>query len=155
MNRLLVVACSQRKNPATGEIPAIERYDGPVFRVLRKYLRETPGGAPTLLILSAKYGLIESSREIPDYDCCLTPALARHLRRSVLDRVRTVLRSRRWDSLGVCVGKRYWDLLDGFLELVPGGMRVDQLGGGLGKRLTCLRGWLRNTARADAPVPID
>src|SRR5436305_439444 len=129
MARLLVVACSQRKCRATGRIPAIERYDGPVFRVLRKHLREAPGDAPTLLILSAKYGLIEGSREISDYDCCLTPALAQHLRRPVLDRVRQALWSQRWDCVGVCVGNRYLALLDGLHEFAPEGTRVDLLGG--------------------------
>jgi len=41
MGRLLFIACSQRKNPAEGVLPALDRYDGPAFGVLRKYLRET------------------------------------------------------------------------------------------------------------------
>ncbi len=56
MTRLLIVTCSQRKNPTLGLLPAIDRYDGPAFLVLRKYLREGVGDAPRVLILSAKYG---------------------------------------------------------------------------------------------------
>ena len=65
VDRLLILSCSQRKAPAKGRLPAIDRYDGPAFRVLRKYLREGPAEVPTVLILSAKYGLIESEREDP------------------------------------------------------------------------------------------
>ena len=55
---MLILACSRRKRPDDGLLPAIERYDGPAFRVLRRYLRERPAGAPDVFILSAEHGLI-------------------------------------------------------------------------------------------------
>ena len=79
MQRLLVLACSERKVTAAGLLPAVDRYDGPPFRVLRKYLREHTG-APDILILSAKYGLIPSDQQIPYYDCRITRASARVLK---------------------------------------------------------------------------
>ena len=66
---LLIVACSQRKRSDPYLLPAIERYDGGNFRVLRKAMRE--GYWPQnmdVLILSAKYGLINASTFIADYD---------------------------------------------------------------------------------------
>src|SRR5947209_2723394 len=99
MSRLLIVACSQRKNPAQGQLPAIDRYDGPVFRVIRKYLREGAGDAPIVLILSAKYGLITSDLEIPDYNCRLSAASAARLRSRVLQTAGHVLTSQRWQLL--------------------------------------------------------
>jgi hypothetical protein len=62
MRRLLILACSQRKNPARGKLPAIDRYDGPAFRVLRKYSRDSAANLPTVLILSAKHGLIAADQ---------------------------------------------------------------------------------------------
>ena len=56
--RMLILACSRRKRLDEGLLPAIDRYDGPAFRVLRRFLRERPAGAPDVLILSAKHGLI-------------------------------------------------------------------------------------------------
>ena len=38
--QLLVLGCSQTKRDSVGELPAIDRYDGPSYRVLRGYLRE-------------------------------------------------------------------------------------------------------------------
>lgn len=142
MDRLLILSCSQRKAPAKGPLPAIDRYDGPAFRVLRKYLRATPSAAPTVLILSAKYGLIESGRRIPPYDRRLSRTSAERLRPQVLETVRRVLRSRSWRAVGVCAGKDYRSTLNGLADLLPSDVRLDLLAGGLGKRLAALRDWL-------------
>lgn len=143
MPRLLVIACSQRKNPAEGLVPAIARYDGPAFRVLRKYLREEARNAPCILVLSAKYGLIASDREIPDYDCRLSVVTAMNLRPQVLETARHILQSQRPGAVGICVGKDYRVALAGFAEVVSQGVQVEFIEGGQGSRLTALRRWLR------------
>jgi hypothetical protein len=142
MNRLLIIACSQRKKPDPGYLPAIDRYDGPAFRVLRNYLSGSPADAPSVLILSAEYGLIESSRPIPNYDRLMSAARAKELRASVLDSGRPVL-ERGWGEIAVCVGKNYRAALGGLLEHTPEGVPVCPIGGGLGQRLSRLRTWLR------------
>jgi hypothetical protein len=142
MNRLLILACSQKKNPAPGPLPAVERYDGPAFRVLRRFLRECPGGSLTVLILSAEYGLIESGRPIGAYDRRMSPARVRELREPVLAAAEAALSSGRWQSVAVCAGREYRRALDGIREVAPTGVPVDFLGGGLGRRLTNLSGWL-------------
>jgi hypothetical protein len=40
MSRLLILACSARKRLDKSALPAIERYDGVNFRVLKKLQRE-------------------------------------------------------------------------------------------------------------------
>jgi hypothetical protein len=142
MGRLLLIACSQRKDPAEGVLPALARYDGPAFRVLRKYLREAEGTEPVVLILSAKYGLIAANRKIPAYDCRMSARSARALRPRVLDAARRVLASQRWRAIGICAGKEYQVALEGLSELIPEGARVDLIRGGQGPRLTALRNWL-------------
>src|SRR5579875_351231 len=66
---LLLIACSQRKLSISGLLPALERYDGGHYRLLRKARRE---GYWTenleVFILSAKYGLIRSSTPIENYE---------------------------------------------------------------------------------------
>lgn len=66
---LLIVMCSKRKRSAPDLLPALERYDGIFFRILRKARRE--GHWPDnldILILSAKYGLLELDTAIENYD---------------------------------------------------------------------------------------
>lgn len=143
MDRLLILACSQRKNSAAGVLPAIDRYDGPAFRVLRKFLRDAPADAPAVLILSAKYGLIDSATRIPDYDCRISAKRAECLRPAVLKTLGLLLRSGGWRSIGVCVGREYRTALDGVESLLPEDARVEVIGGGQGRRLTILWRWLR------------
>jgi hypothetical protein len=143
MDRLLILSCSQRKSSASGRVPAIDRYDGPAFRVLQKHLREASAQPPSVLILSARFGLIEGDRPIPWYNHRLSASAAKKLRPAVLRTVRRVLGSRRWRAVGVCAGQEYRVALDGLAELLPPGLRVDLLAGGLGKRLAALRAWLR------------
>ena len=72
--RLLVIACSARKKAGPDWMPAIDRYDGPLWQTLRTI--EQP---ETLVVmaLSAKYGLFRSWLAIDLYDECLSIDLAR------------------------------------------------------------------------------
>jgi hypothetical protein len=144
MSRLLVISCSQRKASSKELLPAIDRYDGPAFRVLRKHLRDRPAEMPTVFILSAKYGLVAAETGIPQYDCRLSARTAERLRPAVLSVARQVLQSKRWEAVGLCLGKTYSTALDGLLQYVPEGTRIDVLNGGLFRRLTRLREWLRS-----------
>jgi len=154
VNRLLIISCSQRKKSDAGLLPAIDRYDGPAFRVLKKFLGAAPDDSVTVLIVSAKYGLIESSQLIPDYDCRMSAALVRQLQPQVLAVGIRALALRRWQEIGFCVGKQYWEALDGLLEFVPESARVGFIGGGLGRRLTALRGWLRSAKLVEGKGPL-
>jgi len=142
MDRLLIIACSQRKTPLKRPVPAIDRYDGPAFRVLRRYLRADNAIVPTVLILSAKYGLIAADRKIRDYDRRLSRAVARELQPHVLEAARDVLGAKIWHAVGICAGRDYQLALEGLAGLIPEGVRVDVIRGGQGSRLAALRNWL-------------
>ena len=141
-NRLLLLACSQRKKPAAGLLPALDRYDGPAFQVLRKFTRESPGQIPDILILSAKFGLIESTKLIPDYDLKMTLKLAKKLRPSVIATLDSALKKNSWKELGICLGKDYLAAVNGLQGILPESATVRFLQGGLGKRLSALHQWL-------------
>ena len=74
-SRLLILSCSQKKRSSPGSIPALERYDGPAFRVMNKFIRVCSPEAqlPDTYILSAKFGLISADKPIPHYDHRMTP----------------------------------------------------------------------------------
>lgn len=75
--QLLVLGCSQTKRETEGLLPAIDRYDGSPYRVLRNYLRqrEWPSNL-SVAVLSAEYGLVGGFTGIADYDKRMTAPLA-------------------------------------------------------------------------------
>lgn len=75
--QLLVLGCSQTKREAPGLLPAIDRYDGSAYRVLRSYLREREWPSNlSVAILSARYGLVGGFTGIEDYNERMTPLRA-------------------------------------------------------------------------------
>ena len=81
---LVVLACSATKLDVANQLPAIALYDGPLFRVLRSYLREYRWPESlSVAVLSAKYGLIGGLAEIATYDWRMTTNRANELYGSV------------------------------------------------------------------------
>lgn len=76
--RLLIIACTATKRRDVRLLPAIDRYCGPSFRVLRRWLSDHPEAAARLdvCILSAEFGLVPANQPIPDYDRRMTAARA-------------------------------------------------------------------------------
>src|SRR2546430_68654 len=91
-SRLLLLSCSQRKLGTPGKILALQRYDGPAFRVVRRYLRESEDPALHICVLSAEHGLIASGERIADYDRKMDAERAAELRESSLATLEAILR---------------------------------------------------------------
>lgn len=84
MTDLVILPCSMTKNRSLGGIPALERYDGPFFRTLRKAMEEEVLREDLrFLILSAKHGIVELNDKILWYDQVMTPERAKELREGV------------------------------------------------------------------------
>ena len=67
--RLLIVGCSAVKRTSGGFLPALDRYDGPVYRVMRTFLRDHHWPDDVSVgVLSAEYGLFGIFKNIEHYD---------------------------------------------------------------------------------------
>lgn len=141
-NRMLILACSQRKRQDEGLLPAVERYDGPTFRVLRRFLSESSSKAPAVLILSAEYGLIPSDLPIAAYDRKMTAARARELRPQIIVDLERLTASSFPSETLVCAGKQYMLALpaDGSSPLSRSNVKV--CAGTMGRKLAELHDWL-------------
>lgn len=62
---ILLVACSKTKNPASGLLPARERYEGALFRKAAALADQRDW---QLYVVSARYGVIKGDHLIADYD---------------------------------------------------------------------------------------
>lgn len=145
--RLLILKCSSRKRGPAAPIPVLERYDGPLWQVLRNYLREQPIFAADLTVygLSAEFGLISAEQPIPHYDRTMDPERADELRPTVLAAFKDLVGAG-YAQLCLGVSQRYLRTMEGWESLVPASTAVTLTDGTMGEKLGQLRAWLEGRA---------
>ena len=135
---LLIISCSKRKKPNLLRGPAIELYDGPFYKILRKCI------PPNLdiLIISAKYGLIDANEIIETYDLKMTQERALGLSVQIKQKLGEVLSNKHYEKIFIMLGKVYmvaltdsWSLLEDY--------KVELGSGQIGERLHTLKNWLK------------
>ena len=142
---LLLIGCSQRKVSTPGMLPALERYDGPTYRTLRK--SRDYGCTPNIhiLIISAKHGRIGCQKPIETYDQCMTPARAAELHRPIQSRLKACLAAVHYDEVFINLGKTYMKTLEGFhWEL----LLILEASGGIGQKTAQMKAWLQRISQA-------
>lgn len=140
---LLIIGCSQRKRPDPGLLPALERYDGVNFRVLRKARRE--GYWPEnldVLIVSAKYGLLKSDTFIENYDQRMTLYQALTLQPIVSASLNAHLTQVNYYEVFINLGQTYLLTLTGSRKIAELRDRVFYASGGIGKKMAQMKQWL-------------
>jgi Family of unknown function (DUF6884) len=166
-HRLLVLACTATKRPDLSPLPALQRYDGPSFRTLRRWRTLNPHDAERLdvLILSARLGLIAADALIEDYDQRMTQQQAVALQPAVSAALQQFLALRSpYAATLLHLGQGYLSALvpdlDNRMDSVQRadmvrawltGVAGPKLGilslteGGIGRRLGQLKSWLETT----------
>lgn len=141
--RLLILSCSQRKHESQELLPAIERYNGPSFFVLRRFLRECPHLAKELdvYILSAAYGLISGNFPIEWYDRKMDLTRAVELQSQVNSALSDILRNN-YTSICFVLGKTYLKAFESAHDLIPDHTERIIAYGWIGKKLAQLKQWL-------------
>lgn len=141
MTRCLLIACSARKRPDRGLLPAVERYDGPWYRVLRG----AAGGDLRVWVISAEYGLIPGDTPIPDYDRTMDMRRAQQL----LPQIQPALAQALADTpkTFICAGKPYVYALTQCRDAVPAIKTATVAPGGIGTKMMYLKRWLTDGTR--------
>lgn len=141
--RLLILSCSQRKRVSEDLLPALKRYDGPLFFVLRRFLRECSGEAKELdvYILSAAYGLISEDSLIALYDQKMNLSRAIELHPQVKTTFSGILQNN-YASICFALGKSYLKVFEGLQDLIPASTESIVIHGPIGKKQTQLKRWL-------------
>ena len=128
-------------------LPAIDRYDGPTYRCLRKLRREgyTHPNLDTLII-SAKYGVFACQQPIENYDQRMTIQTADRLRLMVQARFKGFIlaKSDGYDQVFINLGKTYMRTLDGFHW---GTISTMEASGGIGLKTQQMKAWLERLGR--------
>jgi hypothetical protein len=134
-------------------MPALERYDGPAFRVMNKFIRvySSEVQLPDIYILSAKFGLISADKPIPHYDHRMTPQRIEKLQQPTLSELKQILNGKQYQEFFISMGKDYLRVLDGYRTLTSTNLNVTVAQGSMGYKLAELRNWLHR----DVPLPPD
>ena len=148
-NYLLIIGCSERKIQSPVEIPAMDRYDGPTYRCLRKFRavnvdNKFPDNL-RILILSAKFGWIHPETEIPAYDLKMTTERAKEMAPDVQKDLWQCLFFYQiayggMDQVFINLGKIYMRTLDGFHW---GLISTMEASGGIGLKTQQMKAWLQ------------
>ena len=135
-------------------LPALERYDGPTYRVVRKFLRENPQQKRLLdiYILSAEFGLIAASYLTPYYERRMNKQRACELQPNVLAKLKRILEEQMFAALHINLGKEYFKTLSGYEQFIPVSMKVAVSAGSQGRKLSALRNWLYGDMIPQLPV---
>lgn len=136
--KLLLISCSATKRQGELTLPAIERYDGPKFRVLRKALAGDIEPL-TVRILSAAKGMIGPEFPLEHYDMELTPKSRDRLVMSPAHRAGFAALVAAHDDVFVMAGGLYLTVLDAWH---PGRPAWRVATGAPGQRLNQLKTWL-------------
>jgi len=140
MTELVVLGCSATKRPSKARLPAIELYDGPMYRVLRSHLRTHAWPEDTsLAVLSAEHGLIGGLSHIGTYERRMSTDRAAHLRAPVAETLS------RWSAshgrVRLFLGKEYLPAIE---EPARSHFRTVSIAPGMiGEKLNRLRALLR------------
>jgi hypothetical protein len=139
---LLIIACSQRKRLDDGLLPAIARYDGGQYRVLRKAKREGYwSNNLDVLILSAKYGLIEADMQIANYEQRMNRKRASELKPQIEQDLKAYARKSAYKEVYIDLGQNYLSATEGLTEFFTDS-QITFARGRIGERLGQLKGWL-------------
>lgn len=136
---LVLLSCGKAKRPFLGA--ARDVYDGPAFKMLRHERVD-------LLILSAKYGIIDGETKIAPYDAMMPAAPDAGFVAAVRRDLARRLAARSYAHVAVLLGERYSRVV-GPLSAYPwGDARLTVTQGRIGVRLRALRSWLDATRAA-------
>lgn len=142
--KLLIVSCSKRKAPYKGEVQAINLYDGPLYRMLRKNVQSFSNeDGLDIMIMSAKYGLIEPTKLIKNYDVKMTPDRANELIDHNCEIIKAMVEKKQYTDVLVNLGKDYRESIEPALNYFQAG-DVNVLKGPIGTRLSSTKKWLFN-----------
>jgi hypothetical protein len=144
MNKQIILSCSKKKTLTKGLIPAIERYDGAAFRLIRRYIRVS-GNPLDIFILSGKFGLIPHTQRIPYYDSKLTLTKACKMRNKIHSQAKQLFLT---DSNGkeknyfINLGQIYQHAFVKILDDLSVQAQVISVTGSSGNRLSKMHDWL-------------
>lgn len=151
MRRLIIVSASLRRSKEPLDpIPAIDRFNGVYFRIIKKYKREGKLQDTDCIIVSKKFGIIYPTEKVPYYEpdhinkfghLDMNGNQIRKLRRKNLAKLKEIFATTEYSEIFVNVGKEFMELIKGFEKLTSAKI-IYASGRGLGPKAQHLKKWI-------------
>jgi len=146
MPKLLILGPSYRRNPSPEPLPAIERYDGLFYRMVRKYIDKLKEKDIDVIIVTEDLDVVtpetklpykppvgESWKTLPLIE--KDPEKVKLLRNQILE----LAKEREYEEIFVALNKHYQTLLP---DLTPYSRRIIASFRGIGPKAQALKRWL-------------
>lgn len=140
---LLILSCGRKKCYCPDPLPAIDRYIGGYYRTIHKLMRE--GQFPDnmdMLILSAKYGLIQPETLIENYDQRMSKQRASELQDEVGRALDLYLGAINYAEIFVNLGKDYMIAVKKSIQLCRQRAKIKHAKGRIGSKGGEMRKWI-------------
>lgn len=143
--RLLILNCAGRKSEQEF-CPAIERYQTPIYFVVRRFLRLHPENNLVIWILSGKYGLIDSEKQTVHYNTVMTEErgkiLQPRINRQFVELMRKHFQGEKIEEVFCHLSANYQLAFESQLKRLRKNSSVTMSVGRPGEKSKMLKGWL-------------
>lgn len=144
MGYLLVQSCSDTKKDVSGSVSAFDLYEGYFFKIIKKAFRtERIDSMVDILVLSAKYGVVEPDEKIEYYDKRMGVEQAKNINNRVIESISRRAERGGYNEIWINMGEKYRKAIEGLEKEVS--IPVDYIeGSGIGEKGSELKNRLYN-----------
>jgi len=146
MAKLLILGPSYKRNPSPEPLPAIERYDGLFYRIVRRNMDKAKKKGIDIIIITEDLELAAPETKLPYKPpvgnkwktlppTAKDPEKIEKLRNQILE----IVKSKRYDEIFIALNKHYQQLLP---DLTPYTKKIISDFEGLGPKAKSLKEWL-------------
>jgi len=146
MAKLLILGPSYRRNQNSEPLPAIERYDGVYYRIVRKYMNKLKEKNIDIIIITEDLNVLTPKIEIPYKPpvgekwrtlppTSRDPEKIKKLQSQIIE----IVRNKKYDEAFIALNRYYQAILP---DLRPYIKRIISNFGGLGPKAKALKQWL-------------
>jgi hypothetical protein len=147
----MVISGSRRLANPTCPIPAIDRFDGPLAKLLRKHYKQLRN--VDVFFVSPTYGIVNAKEEIgfreplegfwDNFDMCADDV--KQLRERNIQILRRLLSKKHYSEVYLNVGQKLLRLMPNIEELVPESTKIVYAkGAGFGPKMTHMKEWMES-----------
>ena len=147
MAKLLILGPSYRRKTDPQPLPAIERYDGVYYRIVRKYMDKIRKKEIDVIIITEDLEIVDYKTPLPYkpprgktwHNFALSKREIEEKMHHVKEKIEEIIRSKRYEEVFIVLNKNYLNLLP---DISPYVRSIIISSGGFGSKAKELKSWI-------------